>query len=111
MAYNAHIMLRSVEEQIQKAMREGEFDDLPGKGQPLDLSAYFSTPEHLRMAHSVLKGGRFVPEEVQLFRDIDELRARLAAAADDGERALLQKRIREKTLNLTVLLESHRRAK
>jgi len=27
----------------------------PGKGKPLDLGAYFATPEHLRMAYSILK--------------------------------------------------------
>lgn len=104
-------VLRSVEEQIQQAMREGEFDNLRGKGRPVDLSAYFSAPEHLRMAYSVLKSGDFVPDEVQLFRDIDELRARHKSSADGAERERLAKLIREKKLNLTVLLERHRRTK
>ena len=100
--------LRSVEEQIQRAMAEGAFDDLPGKGKPLDLETYFSTPEHLRMAYSVLKSGDFIPEEVQMFRDIDELKAQLKSCSDEAERERLRKQISEKTLNLTVLLERHR---
>jgi hypothetical protein len=105
------VTLKSVEEQIQRAMAEGQFDNLPGRGKPLDLEAYFSAPEHLRMAYSVLKSGDFVPEEVLLFREIDELKTRLAACRDEAERERLRKEIRGKTLNLTVLLERHRRAK
>ena len=104
-------MLKSVEEQIRKAMAEGEFDNLPGRGQPLSLEAYFSTPEHLRMAYSVLKSGDFVPEEVQMFRDIDDLKTRLNSSTNTAERERLQKQIREKKLNLTVLLERHRRGR
>ena len=103
--------LRSVEEQIQKAMAEGAFDDLPGKGKPIDLETYFSTPEHLRMAYSVLKSGDFIPEEVQLFRDIDELKAQLKACKNEDERSRIRKQLSEKTLNLTVLLERHRQTK
>ena len=57
-----------IEAQIKKAMAEGQFDDLPGKGKPIDLKAYFDTPEHLRMAYSILKKADFVPEEVQLLK-------------------------------------------
>ena len=104
-------MLKSVEEQIRKAMAEGEFDNLPGRGQPLSLEAYFSAPEHLRMAYSVLKSGDFVPAEVQMFRDIDDLKTRLESSTDAAERERLRKQLREKKLNLTVLLEGHRRGR
>ena len=29
--------MRSIDEQIRKAMEEGQFDNLPGKGKPLPL--------------------------------------------------------------------------
>jgi len=104
-------VLKSVEEQIRRAMAEGEFDNLPGRGQPLSLEAYFSAPEHLRMAYSVLRSGDFVPEEVQMFKDIDDLKTRLNTTTDAAERERLQKRLTEKKLNLTVLLERHRRGR
>ena len=104
-------MLKSVEEQIQRAMAEGRFDNLPGRGRPLDLEAYFSAPEHLRMAYSVLKSGDFVPEEVLLFREIDELKERLKACTDEAGRERLREEVRTKTLNLTLLLERHRQSK
>ncbi len=103
--------LKSVEEQIQRAMAEGRFDNLSGRGKPLDLDAYFSAPEHLRAAYSVLKSGDFVPEEVLLFREIGELKARLAECPDEDGRERLRKEIRMKTLNLTMLLERHRQTR
>ena len=41
--------VRGIEELIKNAMARGEFDNLPGKGQPLDLSAHFAAPEDVRM--------------------------------------------------------------
>ena len=38
------------EEQIQSAIRRGEFDDLPGRGQPLRLEDESAVPEELRYA-------------------------------------------------------------
>ena len=55
---------RFVDEQARRAMEAGEFDNLPGKGKPIDLKACFETPEDLRMAYSSLKSNNFVPEEV-----------------------------------------------
>ena len=44
-----------VEAAIREAMERGDFDNLPGKGKPLDLSDWENTPVHLRMSYSVLK--------------------------------------------------------
>jgi hypothetical protein len=38
---------RNADEKIKEAIAKGEFDNLPSKGRPLDLDAYFATPEHL----------------------------------------------------------------
>ncbi|HEV2764210.1 MAG TPA: DUF1992 domain-containing protein [Pyrinomonadaceae bacterium] len=105
------MVLRSVEEQIREAMERGEFDDLPGKGKPLDLDAYFQTPEHLRMAYSVLKSGDFVPEEVQLLKDVDALKAELNASPDEERRRFLGRKIADLRMKFAVLVEQNRRAK
>lgn len=44
-----------VDEQFRNAIEAGEFDNLEGAGRPLDLNAYFNTPEDLRIGYSVLK--------------------------------------------------------
>jgi hypothetical protein len=49
-----------VEAKIKAAMAEGQFDNLAGKGKPLDLKGYMETPEHLRAAYHILKNAGFV---------------------------------------------------
>jgi len=98
-----------IEEQIKKAMAEGEFDNLPGKGRPLDLDAYFQTPEHLRLGYSVLKSGDFVPAEVQLLKEIEALKAQLDSCPDQEQRQQISKAINDKTLTFRMLMEKQRR--
>lgn len=102
--------LRSVEEQIQRAMAEGEFDNLEGRGKPLDLQDYFRTPEHLRVGYAMLKQSDFAPAEVELLKEIDALRAQLASCADDSRRRELEKAVTDKTLTFRMLVERLKRA-
>ncbi len=99
---------RVVEEIIQAAMVRGEFDNLPGRGKPLDLEAYFALPEDERMALTLLRNAGYAPEEVQLLRDIAELKDRLAAAGDDASRRAIHKAIDDKTLAYNLLLDRRR---
>jgi hypothetical protein len=60
-----------VEKKIREAMEQGEFDDLPGKGKPVDTSENpFEDPE-LRMAHRLLRNAGFAPSWVEERKDID----------------------------------------
>jgi hypothetical protein len=102
---------RVVDEMIRDAMTRGEFDNLPGAGKPQDLDSYFAAPEDLRMAWSVLRNAGYLPEEVELMKDIAALRARLAAAPSDAERAKLKKELDEKVLSLNVVMEQRQRAR
>jgi hypothetical protein len=38
---------RIAENKIREALQQGEFDNLPGAGKPVDLDDYFKQPEHL----------------------------------------------------------------
>lgn len=104
------IML-SIEEQIKKAMAEGMFDDLPGKGKPIDLDGYFQTPEHLRICYSILKNGNFVPEEVQKLKEVEALRETLATCSDETQKKALTREINEKMMSVTLAMERLRREK
>jgi hypothetical protein len=73
---------RLVENKIREAMAKGEFDNLPGRGRPLDLDAYFNTPEELRLGYAMLKSAGFVPVEVELQREIEVLQAELDQCAE-----------------------------
>ena len=102
---------RLVDEMIRDAVARGDFDNLPGKGKPQNLDSYFSAPEDLRMAWSVLKNAGYLPEEAQLMKDIAALKERLAAAPSETERAKLKKALDDKLLSFNVLLEQRQRAR
>ena len=94
-----------VEEQIRRAIADGELENLRGKGKALELESYFQTPEPLRMAYSMLKSAEFVPEEVRLMQEIDAARKELNSCADGKRTSRLEREIQEKQLSLSVQLE------
>ncbi|HLE64314.1 MAG TPA: DnaJ family domain-containing protein [Pyrinomonadaceae bacterium] len=60
-----------VEKKIREAMEKGEFDNLPGKGEPIDLSENpFENPE-LRMVHKLLREAGFAPAWIEERKDIE----------------------------------------
>ncbi len=84
---------------------------LPGKGRPIDLDAYFAAPEDLRSAFAMLRSGNFVPEEVEMLREIAHLKKTINGAGDEAEKQSLMKALNEKSLALTLLLENRKRRK
>ena len=102
---------RLVNEMIREAMARGEFDNLPGAGKPQNLDSYFAAPEDLRMAWSVLRNAGYLPEEVQLMKDIAALKERLATAPSETERAKLKKELDEKVLSFNVVMEQRQRTR
>ena len=100
-----------IEEKIRRAIEEGEFDNLKGKGKPLNLDAYFSTPEDIRLGYTLLKNNDFMPEEVELLKEIGVLREKLKTCADDAEKQILIKKLNEKSMALTLILERNKRKK
>src|SRR5260221_5188360 len=60
-----------IDQKIREAMEQGEFDDLEGKGKPLDTSENpFEDPE-LRLAHRMLRNAGFAPSWIEERKDID----------------------------------------
>ena len=100
-----------IEEKIREAMENGEFDNLPGKGKPLDLDAYFSTPAEVRLGYSVLKSAGCLPAEVELQKEIEELKAQLADCDDERKRREISKEIDGKTLKLNLMIDSNQRGR
>lgn len=59
-------MLDSIaERKIAEAIANGELDDLPGAGKPLELDDDALIPEDLRMAYRILKNAGYAPEEIR----------------------------------------------
>ena len=99
---------RLVEEKIRAAIEAGEFDNLQGTGQPLNLDEYFATPEDLRMAYSVLKNSRVLPREVELLKEIESLRGAVVAADSAQETARLNRELNERLLQYDIMMDRYR---
>lgn len=75
-----------MEEIIEQAMRRGDFDDLPGKGKPLDLEQDEPDPyarEGSWIVNRVLRQNKTAPLWIELEKGIREDRAWLATHAKD----------------------------
>ena len=73
---------RLAEERIREAMDRGEFDDLPGRGEPLELENDSHLPEDLRIAYKILKNADCLPPELQLRKEIHTTQQLLAGITD-----------------------------
>ena len=102
-------MRLAIEELIQKWLAENPNERLPGTGEPLNLDEYFRWPEDLRLAYSLLKNSGHVPVEVELLREIAQLKRRLAESTDESSKRELQRRVQEQEVALNIRLERNRR--
>ncbi len=60
-----------VEEQIKKAQKRGDFDNLEGAGKPLNFEENPFEPPELRMVLKILKDNDFVPYWIDLGKEVD----------------------------------------
>lgn len=57
---------------IRESMERGEFDDIPGSGEPIDLTeSPYEKPE-LRSVHRLLKNAGFAPAWIEERKDIED---------------------------------------
>lgn len=56
---------RGIDEIIQQAMRAGAFDNLPGKGKPLDLNENPYLDPEWQLAYHLLKQNGFAPQFIE----------------------------------------------
>jgi hypothetical protein len=77
---------RLAEERIREAMDRGEFDDLPGRGEPLELENDSHLPEDLRIAYKILKNADCLPPELQLRKEIHTTQQLLAGITDTQQK-------------------------
>jgi len=100
-----------VEEMIKQAQERGEFDNLPGKGKPIDLTEYFEMPEEVRVAQTMLKNAGMTSREVDLLKEIAGLRQALAALGDEKKKEEIKKQIQQKQIEFSLMLERQRKSR
>ena len=70
------------ERKIEEAMAEGQFDNLPGTGKPLELEDLSHLPPDMRMAYTILKNSGYI--EAPPAKDAHaNMRDLLSGAADE----------------------------
>jgi DnaJ family protein C protein 28 len=85
-----------IDQQIREAQERGEFDDLPGKGKPLDLAANPYAKDR-ELAFKVLKDAGYAPDWIELDK---ALRGKLERA-----RAVLVRRLDWREMRLRELAD------
>jgi hypothetical protein len=93
-----------VEQRISAAAARGEFDNLPGAGEPLEFDDDALVPEEVRVANRIMKNAGFVPPAVEHLRALRDLQSEAGEAEDPATRLKLQ----AKMLALDMALESLR---
>jgi len=92
-----------IEKRIQESLAKGEFDSLPGSGKPLQLEDDSHIPEDLRLAYKVLKNANCLPPEVELRKDIRQMKDMLDAIPDEKEKVRQIRRINYKIMKLNAV--------
>lgn len=99
------------ERHIIDAQRKGEFDNLPGQGEPLTLDDDSCVPEELRVGFRLLKNAGCLPPEIELRKDAIALSDLLKGIREDDERyqelsrrlVLLEMKLQQAGLNTDFL--------
>jgi hypothetical protein len=95
--------LKIAEQRIKEAIENGEFDDLPGQGEPLDLEDDSRVPEDLRLAYKVLKNADCLPPELALKKEIRQMEDLLESIPDEKEKYRQIRNINYKIMKLNMM--------
>ena len=93
-----------VRQWMERVEASGEMRSAAGKPLPLN-DGFDQTPEELRMAFKALKNAGYVPDEVQMLRDVAALRTKLDQTREASARSRLQQQIAELDSLIRIRLE------
>lgn len=102
------ILQQVAEQKIRAAIARGELDNLSLQGQPIRQDDDGLVPAELRMGYKFLKNAGVLPEELQLKKELLELKDLLACCQEEGRREQLQQRLSARQLRYDLLLEKRR---
>ncbi len=93
------------EMKMREAIKNGELDNLPGKGKPLEIDNMSFIPAEMRMAYRIIKNSGLVPVEVSLNKDMDTLKKKIEESTDEKERKFLKGKLIELGVRYKILME------
>ncbi len=94
---------RLAENRILQAIEAGEFNNLQGKGQPLNLEDDGHIPPELRMAYKILKNADCLPPELVLRQEVVQLQDLVAAMPDEAEKLKQMRRLNFLIMKLNMM--------
>ena len=92
-----------IEKRIQDAQNNGDFDNLPGKGKPIDLEDDSNIPEDLRLTYKILRNADCLPPEIALRKEIRTMEDMLDHIPDEKEKFRHIKKINYKIMQLNMM--------
>jgi len=95
-----------IEERIRAAQMRGDFDNLPGAGQPMVLEDDSHIPEDIRMAYKILKNADCLPPEIELKKEIFRTEELISAMEDTAEKYHAIKRLNFLIMKLNAMRNS-----
>lgn len=94
---------RVAEKRISEAIQRGEFDNLPGSGEPLNLEDDRQIPDDLRLAYKVLRNADCLPPELELKKEIRTAEGLLSALKDESAKYRQIKKINYLIMKLNTM--------
>lgn len=93
------------EMKMREAIKNGELDNLPGKGKPLEIDNMSFIPAELRMAYRIVKNAGLVPVEVSVNKEMDTLKKKIEECQDETERKFFKRKLMELGVRYNILME------
>lgn len=104
------LFTRIVEDKIKEAIKNKEFENLPGMGKPLDLKDDLpGMSAEMKMSYRMLKNAGFISDKVDLKKEMLTLNDLISAATDDEESARLQEKLTRKQLQFEKVIAQRRK--
>jgi hypothetical protein len=97
------IFNKIAERKILEAMNEGMFENLSGQGKPLVFEDETWIPEDLRMAYRFLKNSGCIPPELELRKEIVNLKSLMDTIDDDEERLKKLRQFNYKIMQFNIV--------
>lgn len=92
-----------VEKRIKDAQERGDFEDLPGHGEPINIEDNSHIPEDMRLTYKILKNADCLPPELQLRKEIRQMEDLLEGIPDEKEKYRQIKKINYKIMQLNMM--------
>ncbi|MFT8390967.1 MAG: DnaJ family domain-containing protein [Sporolactobacillus sp.] len=92
------------EEKIQQGLRDGQFEQLPGAGEPQKFEDDSMVPADLRVGYKLLHNAGYLPEELQLRKELVTLNDLLRCCTDGAEKEQISATIKRKRLQFEQIM-------